>query len=298
MNVFITGTSGYIGGSVARLLLEHGHQVRGLVRSAEKAALLSRLGIVPVLGDLDDLGLLAREARAADAVINAASSDHAGSVHAIIDALADSGKALLHTSGTSVIGDDARGERESETILDEKSDLHVQPGKQHRRDIDLAVLHAAARGVRSAVICPSLIYGLGSGLSPDSVQIPFLIRNAREQGAVQIVGHGVNRWSNVHIDDLKGLYLRALTNATAGAFYFAESGEASFAEIGSVLSERLGLPLEWLPAEVAAARWGEARAYFTFGSNCRVRGVHARSELGWAPVHRSVIDWIRTEPTL
>ena len=41
-----------------------------------------------------------------------------------------------------------------------------------------------------------------------------------------------------------------------------------------------------------AAHWGEPRAYFSLGSNSRVRSVRARNELGWAPRHASLIDWI------
>ena len=37
MKVFITGASGYIGGTVAAKLIDMGHAVTGLVRSAEKA---------------------------------------------------------------------------------------------------------------------------------------------------------------------------------------------------------------------------------------------------------------------
>ena len=54
MRVFVTGASGYIGGSVAAALLEAGHSVRGLVRSGERAAQVRALGIEPVLGSLAD----------------------------------------------------------------------------------------------------------------------------------------------------------------------------------------------------------------------------------------------------
>jgi nucleoside-diphosphate-sugar epimerase len=146
------------------------------------------------------------------------------------------------------------------------------------------------------VICPSLIYGVGKGLNPHSVQVPFLAANARERGMVQIVGDGLNVWSNVHIDDVSDLYLVALAKAPAGAFYFAENGEASFADIAAAIARRLGLRgVESLPPEVAAQRWGEAKAYFSLGSNSRVRSARARSELGWTPRHGSVIDWILAE---
>jgi len=294
--IFLTGATGYIGGSVALRLVEAGTQVRGLVRNREAAALLEKLGLQPVLGGLDDADLLAREARTSDGVIHTASADHAESVRALIAGLEGSGKPLLHTSGSSVIGDDVRGSRRSDTIFDEDTPLVVAPMKQARRNIDLMVLGAAARGVRSVVICPSNIYGLGRGLKADSVQIPFLAANAREQGVVQIVGAGLNVWSNVHLDDVVDLYLLALAKAPAGAFYFAENGEASFGEIAAAIARRLGLRgVESLPPEEAARRWGEAKAYFSLGSNSRVRATRARRELGWSPRHASVLDWIAEE---
>lgn len=296
MNIFITGAGGYIGGSIAAALLANGHHVRGLTRSEASAKQLAASGIDPVVGTLDDPDLLTREARAADGVINTANADHAGAVQSLIAGLEGSNKPLLHTSGSSVIGDDARGARRAEQVFDGQTPLVVNPAKQARRDIDLQVLGAAARGVRSAVICPSLIYGVGKGLNPHSVQIPFLAANARERGRVQIVGAGLNVWSNVHIADVVDLYLLALVKAPAGAFYFAENGEASFGDIGAAIARRLGLPgLESLPPEVAAQRWGESKAYFSLGSNSRVRSTRARHELGWTPRHASLIGWILGE---
>jgi nucleoside-diphosphate-sugar epimerase len=296
MNIFITGAGGYIGGSIAAVLVASGHRVVGLTRSQTSAQKLAVRGIDPIVGTLDDAELLARQARASDGVINTASADHAGAVQALINGLEGSGKPLLHTSGSSVIGDDARGSRSSELVFDAELPLVVNPAKQPRRDIDLRVLGAAAQGVRSAVICPSLIYGVGQGLNPHSVQMPFLVANARQHGSVQIVGAGLNVWSNVHIDDVVDLYLRALAKAPAGAFYFAENGEASFGDMAAAIARRLGLPgVECLPPKVAAQRWGEPKAYFSLGSNSRVRSTRARRELDWAPRHASVIDWILGE---
>ena len=293
---FLTGATGYIGGTIASALMKRGHHVRGLVRGPDNAARLAERGVTPVLGDLDDSGLLISEARASDGVINTANADHCGAAQALIAGLEGSNKPLVHTSGSSIVGDEARGMFRSDAVFDENTPLLVQPMKQARRDIDLMVLKAADRGVRSAVICPSLIYGLGQGLNRQSVQIPFLVDEAHKNGVVQVVGAGLNTWSNVHIDDVVDLYLLAVSNAPAGAFYFAESGEASFIELGNALAKRLGLPgAEGLAVETAAERWGQARAYFTFGSNSRVRATRARRELGWTPRHVSVIDWIATE---
>lgn len=296
MKLFITGATGYIGGSIAARLVADGHSVRGLVRDRAKADLLCSSGIQPVFGSLDDEEVLAREAGEADGVVNAANADHLESLRVMLGAMEHSGKPLVHTSGSSVVGDDARGNRISESIFDEDTPFVVQPAKQARHELNGMLLEAAVRGVRTVIICPTLIYGVGKGLNPHSIQIPFLVEQARTQGAVRVVGHGLNRWSTVHIDDLTDLYLLALEKAPAGSFYFAENGEASFAAIGEAIAARLGMgpPESWL-AESAAQQWGEARAYYTYGSNSRVRAKRARTELGWSPRHTSATSWIATE---
>ena len=110
MKIFITGASGYIGGSVAAHLVAAGHQVTGLGRSREKVDAVRARGIEPLSGTLDDADILAQAARAAEIVINAASADHAGAVNALLGALAGSGKSFIHTSGSSM---SARARRDS-----------------------------------------------------------------------------------------------------------------------------------------------------------------------------------------
>ena len=299
MRIFLTGATGYIGGSVAAALIGAGHHVRGLVRDSTKVAGVEALGIKSVVASLDDGEVLTREARAADAVISAASADHAASVRAMLAGMEGTNKPLLHTSGSSVIGDDVRGNAAAEAVYDESTPFVVHPGKQARHDLNQMVLSSATRGVRAMVICPALIYGAGRGLNRHSVQIPFLVNQAREHGVVRVVGRGVNRWSTVHINDVVSLYLLALQRGSAGAFYFAENGEAAFAEIGTAIAQRLNLgAVESIPAEAMAAQWGEAKAFFTFGSNSRVRAVRARQELGWQPVHTSAVEWVSSEPAL
>ena len=296
MNLFITGATGYIGGSVATKLVAQGHRVRGLARDSGKAGALEALGIEPVVGDLDDGDLLAREARAADGVVNAANADHVFSVQALLAAMEGSGKRLVHTSGSSVVGDDARGNVLSDKVYDEDTAFVVTPAKQARHALNQMVLEAACRDVRTAVICPTLIYGTGRALNAHSIQIPFLVEQARLRGAVAIVGSGANRWSTVHIDDLTDLYALVVTQPAAGGFYFAENGEVSHRALGLAIAARLNLgAVASITAEDAARVWGEARAFYTYGSNSRVHAKRARQELGWKPHCSSVLHWIRDE---
>ena len=294
MKIFLTGASGFIGSSVGARLAAAGHHVRGLVRDPAKAEAVRAIGIEPVVGTLDDTDVLIREARVADAVVNAASSDHRGAVEALVSALAGSGKALVHTSGSSVVGDEAMGEP-SDRVFDEETGFEPAPEKAARAALDRHVL--AAPGLRATVLCNGLIYGHSLGIpGAQSVQLPRLAEHARRTGKARYIGRGLNRWSTVHIADAAELYRLAVEGAEAGLFCFVENGEAAFRDMADAIGQALGLGgAESMAPEEAVAEWGRAHAVFSLGSNSRVRGRRARDRLGWSPRHSSAVEWIREE---
>jgi nucleoside-diphosphate-sugar epimerase len=292
MKVFCTGASGYIGGSVAAHLVATGHQVTGLVRTREKADAVRARGIQPLLGTLDDGECLAQAAHAADIVVNAASADHNGAVAALLGALAGSGKLFIHTSGSSIVGTRAGGHR-SDAIFDESTPITPSPARAARVALNDFILSYRDKGYRPVIICPSLIYGLGHGAAPHSMQVPLLISLARKRGCAAHAGPGENIWSNVHIDDLVTLYALAIEKAPAGAFFFAENGENSMREICAAINRMLGHEAapSAMSMEEATAEWGEGLTEDTMASNSRVRAVRAR-QLGWKPKARSLIEEI------
>jgi nucleoside-diphosphate-sugar epimerase len=293
MKIFCTGASGYIGGSVAAHLAKAGHHVTGLVRSQDKADAVRAFGIEPVMGTLDDAPILARAAQAADVVVNAASADHRGAVTALLDVLAGSGKAFVHTSGSSIVGTQSRGER-SDDVFDEDTPVTPSPARVARVELNHFILAARDKGCRPVIVCPSLIYGIGHGAGRDSVQVPLLIKLAKKRGNAAHAGPGENIWSNVHIDDLVPLYVSAIEKAPAGSFYFAEDGELSMREACFAINRMLGFagPPSAMTMQEAAGEWGEGTAENTMASNSRVRARRARSELGWRPKARGLIEEI------
>jgi nucleoside-diphosphate-sugar epimerase len=289
MKVFVTGATGYIGGSVATKLIERGDQVTGLARSPEAADALKRRGIEPIAGDLNAYSPVVETARRADAVINAANSDNPFVVHALLDGLKGSGKPLIQTSGSSVVGTYDNGEP-SERILDEDTPFTPEAEKAGRVAIDHAVL--GAEDIRGVVIRPTLIYGRGIGVAAISIQLPKLIEVAKNQGAPGHVGLGLNIWSNVHIADVVDLFLLALDKAAAGSLFYAENGEASFKSVAQSIGRMLGLgerTKSWTIGE-AVDLLGPG-AYLSFGSNSRVRGKRSRA-LGWKPKQGTLADEI------
>ena len=292
MLIFLTGANGYIGGAVAAALIAAGHRVRGLVRDPAKAALVAAHGVEPVVGSLADGALLQAEARAADAVINAANSDDRAAVEVLLAALSGSGKCFIHSSGSSIVADLAMGEP-SEKIFHEDTPITPVIDKAARVAIDRMVLTAS--GIRSVVVCNTMIYGTALGPPAQSVQVPALVRQARASGIVRYIGRGLNRWSNVHIADVAALYVLALAKAPAGSFMYVESGEESLRAIAEAIAEKLRLgPAQSWTADEAITFFGRNMAVYSLGSNSRVRGK-AAAALGWSPTRRSITQWIAEE---
>lgn len=294
MKIFITGATGYIGGSVAKILVNEGHEVFGLIRDTNKIDALQKIGIIPLLGTLESQEVLIENAKICDAVINAANSDHRDSVETFIAALRGTGKTFIHTSGSSVIGDDAQGEYESDQVYSDDSPFTPIEIRKERAEINNFIRIAGVKdGIKTMVITPPMIYGDALGLPAESDQLPKLIRKSQEKEAGIYLGKGLNRWSNVHIRDLVQLYSLALQKGPSAAMFFAENGEESLLTIARAISEGLGFKGEtksW-PVDEAIKEFGNW-ARFALGSNSRIKAINARRLLGWQPKSESILAWI------
>ncbi|MBM3559646.1 MAG: NAD-dependent epimerase/dehydratase family protein [Alphaproteobacteria bacterium] len=291
MHVFMTGVTGYIGGAVALKLLAAGHTVTGLARTAEKGDGLTRLGVIPVLGTLDDIETIGDAAGAAEAVINLASTNHPVSARTIVAALAGSGKPYIHTSGSSIVADNAGGERNDNVYSEDTPFMPLADRAGWFAVERQIVLPAAQQGVRSVVLTPCMIYGDGPGLNRDSLQVPLMIRTARQWGVAGHVGAGRNIWSNVHLSDCADAYLLALERAPAGSLFYIEAGEAALGDIAAAINRKLGFgnATKSLSLPEAMRAWGPNMA-LSLGSNSRIRADKARAMLGWTPKGPSLFD--------
>lgn len=161
--IFITGATGYIGGSIAKLLVDKGYKVSGLVRKESDTEKLKELGINPVLGTLQDAPLLREESKKADAIIHAADADDPYVIDTFLQALKGTDKTFIHTSGSSILGNKENGEK-SNFIYTEDIPLDARFEKVHRVIINNHIIKSAQQRIRSIVIVPTMIYGEGLGL--------------------------------------------------------------------------------------------------------------------------------------
>ncbi|KAJ7174949.1 NAD-binding protein [Mycena crocata] len=314
-NFLLTGATGYIGGSILTRFLAHPHarnfQFTVLVRDAKKADKFNQLpGVKAVVGSHSDASLVEKLASEADVVIAAANCNDLGAAKATLEGLGRRHTLgtvpvpiFIHTSGTAVISDDAKGMYADETVYDDADTDQIEslaPTQPHR-DVDLAITNADAEGyIKSYIILPPTIYGIATGRlvdmglqNPHSIQIPYLISASLDRGRAGMVGEGKNVWPNVEIHELADLYVAlydAIVADTTGhgrnGFYFAESGEHSLYDVGKAIGEALVALGKSDSAEPTTFSQAELDKYFKgatyFGSNSRCRANRSLS-IGWKP---------------
>ncbi|KAF9524906.1 hypothetical protein CPB83DRAFT_860441 [Crepidotus variabilis] len=312
--VLITGITGYIGGSVYSHLSKYSGfsslEITVILRSADKADNLKKLGINAVVGAHDDVQVMESLAAEADVVIAIADTNNIQAAKATLAGLkkryAVTGipPAFIHTSGTAVIMDNAAGDRPSDTIYDDSNVAQIEsiPDTAPNRKVELTLVNADKEGyVRTYIVVPSTIYGTPTGVlvdqglqNPFSLQVPGLIKASANRGRAGMVGQGKNIWPNVHIDDVAQLYVDLLDsirkNPSTGhgrdGYYYAENGEHTLYEVGKSIGEVLvekGITDKVEPTSFTKEEVDKYYQGSTFmGTNARCRASHSRS-IGWKP---------------
>lgn len=291
--ILITGITGYIGGSIAKKLLEKSYEVIGLVRNESHVQELESLGIKTVVGNIHNEDLIKTAVAGVDAVIhNADSADDAYAVDNFIKALEGSHKTFIFTSGSAIFGGKENGKR-SDFVYREDYPLTPRLEMASRVLINNYVLQSVQKDIRSIVIVPTMVYGEGLGIKKDSIQIPALINFSQKKGHGVYFGEGENIWSNLHIEDLADLYVLVLEKAKEGSIYYAENGASSLKNIAEIISKKYHLePARSLGIQDAVDNFGPAGGYFGFASNSICSADKARTELGWKPVYNSIENFI------
>ncbi|KAI9005646.1 NAD-P-binding protein [Hyaloraphidium curvatum] len=306
-SLFLTGATGYIGGAVLARLLDADapkFDISVLVRGKDRAAAFERMGLRAVVGDLDDAALLQREAEAADVVVHTAdASDHLPSCRALLaGAEARSARTqvpplYIHTSGTGVLIDRARGASLSDKVYsdDDPAGIDALPDSALHRNVDIEVKKAGEKGkVRTRIVIPSIVYGTSRGkFKVENFFTAPLVLSALRSGKAGFVGTGRPAWGVVHVSDLADLYVLLVARPEGpawGGYYFGETGEASFADVAKAVADavktRTGKDVacgEFTPDEVKKNLRNVGGAT-VWGSNARCKAVRG-PKMGWKPRH-------------
>ena len=288
MRVFVTGASGWIGSAIVPELIEAGHQVVGLARSEESAAVVSAAGAEVLRGSLDDLDVLSGGAAAADGVIHtayvhdfsqmeSAARIDLRAIETLAGPLQGTGRPLVITTGTALVNPGHLATEEDSP--DPESAAHP------RSVIEPAVKRLAASGVRVSVVRPGAsVHGEG-----DHGFVPFVIEIARRTGVSGYIGDGSNRWPAVHRFDAAHLYRLALEQAPAGAVYHAIGDEGvPTRDIAETIGRHLNVPTVSIAPADAAEHFGWMAAFFAL--DAPASSALTQERLGWKPTHIGLLE--------
>jgi len=298
----MTGATGFLGGVLARMLVDDGHDVAALVRQPEAATDLRDRGVTLVPGDLDDDAALDRLLDGTDGFFHVAGwfkfgrrerdQLHAVNVQGTRNALEAALRAGVRTVYTSTIAlnSDTRGE-----MVDESYRFAGRHLTEYDKTKGLAhdvALEYAELGLPVVIVQPSVIYGPG-----DTSTLGEICRRvARGRFTPGPKGGGVC-W--VHVDDVATGHLLAMEKGVPGESYILAGEASSYVEALTGLAGLTGgrKPL-FLPKGLvqAAARTNGVlervvklpadqtrEAMLASTATYYADAGKARRELGWTP---------------
>ncbi|HEX9712535.1 MAG TPA: NAD-dependent epimerase/dehydratase family protein [Actinomycetota bacterium] len=224
MRAFVTGATGFIGGAVARALLDDGWDLTLLVRTPSKAAELVARNAAVVLGDLADPQGLEAPMRDHDAVFHLAAwydfgvTDHSrmerinidGTEHVIRAAAGAGVERIVYCSSVAALGNDPAG-----GIGDETKQHHGRYGsfyEQTKHRAHERVRALAAEGIGVVTVMPAAVYGPGD---PSLMGLLMKLYARRLLIACPFLAAGV---SMVHVSDVAHGMIRA-ARAAPGSEY-------------------------------------------------------------------------------
>jgi len=309
MRVFVTGATGFIGSAVVRELIEAGHEVTGLVRSAEGATKLEAAGAKAHRGGIEDLENLTRGASAADGVIHTAffhafsqaslatrlrvmlSGSPTNIVKRFMTAAVEADRRAIETLGTALRGDHrslviafptmamAQGRVATETDV---ADPAAVGGLRARSEA--AALALVARGVRAMIVRlpPSVHDQTKQGL------ITQLTAIARKKQVSAYVGDGTNKWAAVHRLDAAHLFRLALEDGEAGGRYHAVAeGGIPLRDIAEAIGRQLIVPVRSISLADAPKHFGWLAPFVA--TDNPVSSEATQERLRWQPTHPPLV---------
>ena len=257
MKYFMTGATGFLGGALARILRERGHNVSALVRSPEKSAKLNALGIALVPGDITDKESMRAAMTGCDGVFHVAAWYKVGArdrstawkinvegTRNVLELMKELNIPKGVYTSTIAINSDTHGTAPDEAFR--FTGTHIS-----EYDRTKAAAHDVAdgfmkEGLPLVTVMPGLIYGPdGTGMSDDAFR--FYLR-----GLLPMIPKR-SAYSWAHVDDVAEAHILAMEKGIVGEKYIA-AGEHStltdvFALAHSITGKRKPLSV---PAELLA----------------------------------------------
>jgi nucleoside-diphosphate-sugar epimerase len=163
-------------------------------------------------------------------------------------------------------------------------------------------------GIKSAIVVPTSVYGIGEGIKKLSMGLPMLFEAIKKRGKAFTVNKGEHRMCASHVKDVADVLVTFVEEALSpesktltwgkDGYYFIESGGYVFSDItaaaAKLMVEKGLIETEEIDAispeeveELVLHPWGSVM----WGSNMDVTASRLRA-LGWEPKQPNVFECI------
>lgn len=280
MRALVTGASGFVGGHVARVLVERGARVRCLLRETSRLDTLEGLPLDVERGDLTDPAAVRAAVDGCEQVFHCAAdyrlyvpdpqamfASNVGGTENVLRAAADCGvRRTVYTSTVGALGLPAAGE-----VADERTPAQLEsmtgPYKKSKFLAERVAHEWAGRGLAVVIVNPSAPVGDGDVKPTATGQMIVDFLAGRMTATVDT---GLNL---IDVRDVAVGHLLAAEKGRSGERYILGNENLTLEQILAKLSliagrpaPRLRLP-HWVPLTVAALDTWRARL---FGGSPRV----------------------------
>jgi nucleoside-diphosphate-sugar epimerase len=220
----VTGASGFLGGAVARALVERGEQVRALVRATSDASTLRAAGVTTVAGDVVKAEGLHEAFRGARVVVHAAgmlgragAADEEyeavhvrGTLNVVREARAARAERVVHISSPGMLGPIPRQAPDAD---EDAPPNPTNPYERSKAAAEAALRTDAARsGPLAVIVRPEFVYG------PGDRHVLRLFQAIRRRRFVY-VGRGDALCHPSYVDDVVRGVLAASDRGVLGRVY-------------------------------------------------------------------------------
>ena len=247
MKYFLTGATGFIGGRLARQLVEAGHQVNAVVRDPAKASALAGLGVQLFKGDVTDKDSMRAAMLGCDGVFHVAGWYKIGTrdkteglrvnvlgTRNVLELMEELGIPKGVYTSTLAVNSDTHGVLVDETYR--YSGPHLS-----EYDRTKAAAHAIAEemiraGLPLVIVMPGLVYGPGDTSESGAALAQYLQRR------LPVVPRGLTfAWG--HVDDVAGAHILAMEKGRPGETYMINGPVHSLVEALQIARDLTGIPL-------------------------------------------------------
>jgi nucleoside-diphosphate-sugar epimerase len=247
MKYFVTGATGFIGGRVARMLVEAGHTVITIARNPAKAGDLVKLGVGVHKGDITDKDSMRGPMTGVDGVYHIAAWYEVGAAdktmarHINVDGTRNVLELMqelkipkgVYTSTLGVFSD-THGKiadesyRHTGTYLTEyehtKADAHYQ-----------VALPMMQQGLPLVIVQPGVVYGPGDTSSVRSTLLDYL------QGKLPMMPKET-AFCWAHVDDIARGHILAMEKGRVGETYIIAGERYTFIDAIQLAEKLTGIP--------------------------------------------------------